>query len=304
MSALMSSPAGARWALAAPRYGLIPIRGMLEEAAAPPAGATVTVPCSPKHGLERTLESAEWLAGRNLRVVPHVAARLVRDRGHLREILARIRDAGMGEVFLVGGDAPRPVGRFADGLSALRAVSELAERPVSVGVPAYPEGHGIIPDASVRAALTEKAALADYMVSQLCFDPVRIMAWVREVRNAGVTLPLHIGISGAVDTARLMRIALAIGLGASTRMLRKQRGLVGRLLPSSQYTPDALIWGVAEALNEPGFAVRGFHINTFNNVAPTLAWRDAIVAEMDQILEVAGATAAPAFVGAPEFSQS
>ncbi len=271
---------GARWARAGPRYELIPIGGMRGQAAALPTGATVTVTCSPKHGLERTLEAAEWFAGLGFRVVPHIAARLVRDTGHLRETLLRLRGAGLAEVFLVGGDAPRPVGRFADGLSLLRVMADLPERPVSIGVPAYPEGHASIPDAVLRAALAEKVRLADYMVSQLCFDPVRMLAWIRETREAGITLPLYVGLPGAVDTAKLMRIAMAIGLGASTRMLRKQRGLIGRLRQGSEYSADDLVHGIVETFSEPGLAVRGVHINTFNNVAATAAWRDALLARM------------------------
>lgn len=43
------------------RCELMPLFGMQEAAVSLPAGATVTVTCSPRQGLERTLEATEWL---------------------------------------------------------------------------------------------------------------------------------------------------------------------------------------------------------------------------------------------------
>lgn len=47
--------------LASPRYELLPLADMREAAGLLPDGALVTVTCSPRHGIERTLEEAEWL---------------------------------------------------------------------------------------------------------------------------------------------------------------------------------------------------------------------------------------------------
>ena len=125
----------------ATRFELLPIRGMREAAAALPAGAVVTVTCSPRHGLERTLEASEWLVGAGFQAVPHLAARLMRDRHHLERLLAQLAALGIEDVFVVGGDAERPVGDFPHGLALLEAMAALSTRPERVGVPAYPEGH-------------------------------------------------------------------------------------------------------------------------------------------------------------------
>ena len=76
--------------LARPRFEVIPLYGT-EEAVVEhvPTDVTVTVTTSPAKGLEPTLALTERLAEHGYQVVPHIAARHVRDRGHL----ARARPA-------------------------------------------------------------------------------------------------------------------------------------------------------------------------------------------------------------------
>jgi methylenetetrahydrofolate reductase (NADPH) len=45
-------------------------------------------------------------------VVPHLAARLVTDRAHLRELLARLGDLDLREVFVIAGDIGQSAGEF------------------------------------------------------------------------------------------------------------------------------------------------------------------------------------------------
>ena len=52
----------------------------------------VAITCSPTKGVDVTLDMAERLAARGFKVVPHIAAKMVRDDAHLREILKRLDD--------------------------------------------------------------------------------------------------------------------------------------------------------------------------------------------------------------------
>lgn len=282
MSAVFSpvaAPAGAYAALAQPRFELIPIKGMLEQAAALPPGSQVSVTCSPKLGLERTLETAVGLGERGFQVVPHLAARLVRDRGHLAELLQRLAGHGLTEVFVVGGDSPRPAGEFASGLALLEAMDGAGPRPERIGIPCYPEGHAGIDPTVLAGALQAKARHADYMVSQICFEAGPILDWLAGVRAAGVSLPVHLGLPGVMDARRLWSMALQIGLGTSTRVLRRNSSMLGRLL-GPEYQPDELVWELAEPLEDPALGFAGFHLNTFNQVRAMEQWRAGMLARM------------------------
>ena len=122
-------------------------------------------------------------------------------------------------------------------------------------------------------ALLAKQPFASYAVTQICFDPVKILGWLAEARGRGMELPVYVGVPGVVDRKKLLRISLKIGLGDSVRFLKKQTGLAGRLLRPRGYSPDALIEGLSPYVGDPGYGIRGFHINTFNHVGETEEWR-------------------------------
>lgn len=266
----------ARPAWLATRYELLPIHGMQEAALALPAGAVVTVTCSPRHGLERTLEASEWLSGAGFRVVPHLAARLVRDRTHLERLLWELAALGIEDAFVVGGDAESPVGDFPHGLALLEAMASLATRPPRVGVPAYPEGHHRIQEASLQRDLEAKAVLADYAVTQLCFEAGPLLAWRERQRRLGLSLPVYAGIPGVMDRRRLLTIALRLGLGPSVRALRRQGGWVSRLFGPPVYRPDALLRDLWPAMEVGNGGFVGLHVYTFNQTGDTRTWRESL----------------------------
>ncbi|TLF47355.1 methylenetetrahydrofolate reductase [Halomonas urmiana] len=264
-------------ALARSRYELLPLADLQEAAHRLPPGAWVTVTCSPRHGIERTLEAAERLSRDGFCVVPHLAARLVRDHDHLEAIAARLSAAGIDDAFVVGGDAPRPAGDYANGLALLEALSQLPGRPARLGVPAYPEGHRQLDGALLQRDLEAKARIADYAVTQMCFESAPLLDWLRRQRAGGLALPVYAGIPGVIAHARLLSVALRIGLGPSTRALGRQRGLLGRLLRPAVYRPEGLMRGLWPSLEEPG-GFAGLHVYSFNQVSATRAWLEALCA--------------------------
>src|SRR5437763_4053311 len=60
-----------------------------------PTTVPLTVTASPAKGQNATLDLAVALAGRGYSVSPHLSARLVRDRAHLADVVARCREAGI-----------------------------------------------------------------------------------------------------------------------------------------------------------------------------------------------------------------
>lgn len=95
--------------LQAPRYEVIPVEGIEDKVSTLPYGTTVTVTASPGHGIGRTIDVSARLAGRGFRVVPHLAARMIADRGQLERILAHLEAAAIHEAFVVAGDHERLV---------------------------------------------------------------------------------------------------------------------------------------------------------------------------------------------------
>src|SRR3954452_20405032 len=262
------------------RFELLPLDGIYEQVVEHLGTDTkVTVTASPRKGLEATLELSERLSAAGYPVVPHLSARLVRDRAHLEEVLARLSAAGIRELFVPAGDATEP-GEFQGAADLLEAMGEARTQFDRIGITGYPESHHLISDEEIIRAMFTKAEMATDIVSQLCFDPATIAWWIGAVRARGVRLPIWIGIPGCVDHAKLMRISLKIGMGESARFLSHQRGWVSRLL-TKQFKPDRLLDGLAQVVEEPDTGVAGFHLYTFNEVGRTERWRQRAIARLE-----------------------
>ena len=260
--------------LARPRYEVLPFGNVEEEVLEHvPQDVTLTVTVSPRKGIEHTLDVAERLTKHGYAVVPHVSARLVRDREHLREVLSRIDEMGIHDVFVVAGDADEPAGTYEGAAPLLEAIAELGHRFERTGITGYPESHPFISDETTIQAMFEKARFATYIVSQICFDPSITLGWVERVWNRGTRLPIFVGIPGAVPRKKLVRVSTSIGLGASMRFLRRHRSWVGHAVRPGGFSPDPLIAGLEDGLADPQRRIAGFHIFTFNDLADTERWR-------------------------------
>ncbi len=270
--------------LTAPTLELIPLKNVHDQAAFLPPGAEVSVTASPAKGIEATIELSAALETRGFRAIPHLSARMIRDRAHLRELLTRLSDLGIDRAFVVGGDAEEP-GEYLDGLSLLRAMAELGNGPRHIGVPCYPQGHAAIPDAALLRALADKAPFAAYMTTQLCFEPKAIAAFIAARRVKGIGLPVKIGIPGVAEVPKLLSISARIGVKDTGRFLSKNVRFVGELLTAGGiYRPTGLLEKLAPVLADPAADVVGLHVYTFNQVESTEIWRREYLAALGALL--------------------
>ena len=254
------------------RFEILPLDGIEAEVREHLSTDTkVTVTASPRKGLEATLALSESLARAGYPVVPHLSARLVRDRAHLEEVLARLQDAGVRELFVPAGDATEP-GEYQSAAELLEAMGDARTRFDRIGITGYPESHHLISDEETIRAMFAKAEMATDIISQLCFDPATIGWWIGAVRARGTRLPIWIGMPGCVDHAKLVRISMKIGMGESARFLRHNRNVLARVL-TRRFKPDRLLEGLARVVTDPDANVHGFHLYTFNEVAKTERWR-------------------------------
>lgn len=285
-----------RRVLAQPRYEVIPMRGVLAQVRALPDGSMVTVTCSPARGISATVKLAEQIQKSGYTAVPHLAARRFHSRSHLTETMARLTEAGMRDVFVVGGDGASESGPFSCGADLIAALAEIQPDLRSVGIPCYPEGHALIGTELLDEALRNKCFFAGHMVTQLCFDARMIGDWLARIRASGINLPVHIGIPGVIDRRKLLGIALRIGLGDSTRFLKKSSDFMGQFVGSSRFTPDALVDDLVPMLANAELGIAGLHINTFNQVEGTEAWRQDRLSQLDaQWPDASGVASSGAF---------
>lgn len=262
-----------------PKFEVLPLKNVLDQASWLPDGATVSVTASPTKTLEDTMNVAADLRSRGFDVIPHLSARMTHDRSHLAALLKRMEELEISRVFLVGGDAPQR-GDFPDAHSLLVAMDDVGHHLTELGIPSYPEGHAVIEDGKLREALRLKHPYASYMTTQMCFDGRAVADFLSACRADGIALPVQIGIPGVADRLKLMQISARIGVGQSVRFLAKHRGLVSRFVKPGGFTPEELLESLAPVIADAEAGVVGVHIYTFNQCETTERWRQEYLASL------------------------
>jgi len=277
-----STKAEMRRLLVGARYEVLPTASIEEKIVASiPSGHTFTVTASISKGLPATLDLAERLVGHGYRVVPHLAARMISGRKELEEIVARLLESGIDTVFVPAGDADPPAGDYEGSLDLLRDLTAMGRPFAKVGVTGYPESHPKIMDDVTVQAMWDKRDHATTLVSNLCFDPAVVSAWVKRVRSRGAVMPLLIGMPGPVERTKLLTMATKIGVSESARFLSKNKSVFARIATPGGYSPERFLEKIAPTTREPASHVEGLHVFTFNQVAETHTWRNELIAQLD-----------------------
>jgi len=266
--------------LRAPRYEVLPtedVEGLVTTHV--PPEVTITITASPRRGMAATVSLAERLSRQGYTVVPHLSARLIRDSSHLNDLLAALKQMGVRDVFVIAGDAREAAGEFPDSVSLLEAMMRSADYDLDdVGVSGYPESHSFIDDDMTIQAMWDKRRIATYIVSNLCFDARVVKRWVGRVRRRRVELPIHIGMAGVADPAKLLRISTRIGVVDSARFLRGHSNWFLRMMLPGGYSPERFVRSLLPDLAAPERKVAGLHVFTFNEIEPTERWRQEMLA--------------------------
>jgi methylenetetrahydrofolate reductase (NADPH) len=255
---------------------VIPMKGTDAKLAAVPPTTTLTITCSPKFGLERTLEYTALAAKAGHKVIPHLAARQVKDEAELREFVGRVNDLGVTDMYVIGGDAPEPAGKFTSAAELLDSLAGIEHTLDRIGVGCYPEGHPSIANDVLLEALQRKQPMANYMVSQLCFDVDALVTWLRQTRAQGITLPLRVGLAAPMNSRKLIELSMKIGVGSSLKYLTKQHGFLRNMLFGSSYKPEKMLFKIGDDLSSDELNIEGLHLFSFNQIAPTVEWQQRV----------------------------
>jgi len=259
-------------------FEVVPLKSLADAEEALPSGSNVSITASPAKGLGATQEITERLLAKGFRAIPHIAARQVRDHAHTKELAEWSRSCGVSTMFLVGGDAEES-GEYFDVVEFLSDFLDTDHGLTTIGVAAYPDGHALVDHETMHEALHAKqhllaeAGVESYCSTQMCFDPNTISTWLHAERAAGLTMPVHLGLSGVVDRTKLLTMGARLGIGQSLSYLRKNRKAITSMMTSASFDPNDLLIPLSQDMLDLG--VEDLHVFTFNQVAATDSWRRA-----------------------------
>jgi methylenetetrahydrofolate reductase (NADPH) len=247
-----------------------------------PRQMCVYVAHTPKASLDDVVRVALRLRAEGLSVSPHIVARRIVEPAALRRSLQTLVAAGVEQILLIAGDRAAPRGCFSSTLELLESRVTVDAGIRRVGVAGHPEGHPVVPDATLWDALTAKQAYADangihmHIATQFGFDARALVAWERGLAARGIALPVHAGVAGPTPLPRLMRYALQCGVGASLQAVSGNALTIGRL-PHLVTRVDEMVLGVYAAKQEtPDSRIFAPHFFAFGGVLETARWLRAV----------------------------
>ena len=259
---------------------IIPVPGIEDRIGTLQPNMHVAVTCSPTKGVDTTLELSEKLIAQGFQVIPHISAKSVTGEKHLETIIKKLDELSIESVFVPGGDGPEPLGEFNNAYDLLKALQKSGHNLKKIGIAAHPEGHPDISNKILMEALEKKKGLADYIVTQMCFDANILGDWLVRINQQGIHLPVWVGLPGVIERGPLLRTSLRIGVGDSIRFLKKKSKVAAELMKSSIYNPEKLVTSISEYKDIADTNLAGYHIFCFNQIENTEKWRTETILKL------------------------
>lgn len=247
-----------------------------------PAGTRVYIAHIDGTPIEDMVATAKRLTGDGYKVMPHFPARIIKDRATLADWIARYQgEAGVDQALLLAGGVTLPHGDFENSMQLLESGLFDQAGFKRLHVAGHPEGNrDIDPDGSdknVSDALRWKQKFSETtdaqmaLATQFCFEAEPIIAWADALKEAGITLPIHIGIAGPAKLQTMIKFAMACGVGPSLRVLQRRAMDVTKLL--LPYEPDEVLNALAlHKAAHPDFNVTNVHFFPLGGIKTNATW--------------------------------
>jgi methylenetetrahydrofolate reductase (NADPH) len=244
-----------------------------------PKGTRVYVAHIEGTPIEDMVATAKRIAGEGFDVMPHFPARIIKDKATLADWIARYQgEANVRQALLLAGGVTTPHGDYHSSMQLLE--SGLFGGFDRLHVAGHPEGNKDIDkdgDAVIMQALAWKQAFANTsdakfaIATQFCFEADPVIAWANKLADAGISLPIHIGIAGPAKLQTLIKFAIACGVGPSLRVLQKRAMDVTKLLLPYEPTEVAGALAAHKAAT-PGFNIEQVHFFPLGGIKTNAQW--------------------------------
>lgn len=240
-----------------------------------PLASPIFLSAPPGRPHSKLVEAAVRVRRAGFEPVPHIAARNFHSIDTLRDFIARLSgEAKTQRVMIIAGDVDMPAGPFDGAIGVIESDLLQTYGIKDIGIAGYPDGHPKLNDATVARALSEKLKSAEArslqveIVTQFCFDPDRILTWLRRLQDAGIRTPVRLGIVGPTNVTGLVRFALRCGVRNSVKFESARRA--AHLF--TDVVPDEFISHLGGALSLNSAQRVSMHVYSFGGLVRTARW--------------------------------
>ena len=246
-----------------------------------PQGTRVYIAHLPDVEMDDMVATARRLTDAGMVPMPHITARLIADRADLEARVGRYADeAGVKQALLLAGGISDPRGDYHSSMQLAETGIFDARGFKRLHFAGHPEGNRDI-DARDETRLVDEAAKWKHdfaertdtevaLVTQFAFEAQPVLDWIARMREAGVALPVHVGIAGPAKLQTLIRFAVECGVGPSVGVLKKRAADVTKLV--KPYEPDEVMQAFAHARAAEGQVVEQFHFFPLGGIETCARW--------------------------------
>lgn len=232
--------------------------------------------------IEEMVSTAKRIANEGFPVMPHFPARIIKDEATLADWIARYQgEADVKQALMLAGGVEKPHGDYHSSMQLLETGLFDKAGFTHLHVAGHPEGNkDIDPNGgykNVNDALDWKQKFSERtdakmaLATQFAFDAGPIIRWANGVKNAGIDLPIHIGIAGPAKLQTLIKFAIACGVGPSLKVLQKRAMDVSKLLLPYEPT-DVLTQLAAHKAANPDFNITNVHFFPLGGIKTNANW--------------------------------
>ncbi|MBA8908267.1 methylenetetrahydrofolate reductase [Aminobacter sp. P9b] len=263
---------------------------LLERSEGLPARSRVYIAYIQGTDIVDMVSTARRLTDAGFEPMPHIPARLVKDRQTLSDWVARYKnEAGVHQALVIGGGVDHPVGEFSSSIELMATGVFQKAGFDRLHVAGHPEGNrDIDPDGTDKNTLaalrwkqefSEQTGVDMAIVTQFSFDSQPVIEWAQRLSAEGIRLPIHIGVPGPAKLQTLIRYALHCGIGPSIRVLHRRAADVTRMM--LPFTPEEFLNGIAhhKAAN-PGSKIAVSHFFPLGGIDKVLEWNARFTREV------------------------
>ncbi len=232
--------------------------------------------------IEDMVSTAKRLNDQGFSVMPHFPARIIKDKATLADWIARYQgEANVKQALLLAGGVTTPHGDFDSSMQLLETGLFDQANFTNLHVAGHPEGNrDIDPDGTMKNVsealqwkqkFSERTDAKMALATQFAFEAKPIIAWANGLKEAGVDIPIHIGIAGPAKLQTLIKFAIACGVGPSLKVLQKRAMDVSKLL--LPYEPTEVLTELAayKAAN-PEFNITNVHFFPLGGIKTNATW--------------------------------
>ena len=232
--------------------------------------------------IEDMVTTAKRLAEEGFPTMPHFPARIIKDKATLNEWISQYQgEAGVDQALILAGGVSKPYGEYESSMDLLETGLFDKAKFKNIHVAGHPEGNKDIDPVggtkNVDSALnwkqnfknTTDAKMA--IATQFAFEAGSIIEWANSIKNAGIDIPIHIGIAGPAKLQTLIKFAIACGVGPSLKVLQKRATDVTKLL--LPYEPIDILSQLADhKAKNPNFNISSVHFFPLGGIKTNAEW--------------------------------